>query len=181
MASMSEVGRYRSGMADLLGNLVAVSGHTEQWLDVAMDGKEDWTRVSLEDDPTGAFRIGCALLLRKARLHMIAMLRANENSNLHSLGVQIRPILECAGQVVLVFHNLMIEPGRGASVVGGYLNADFYRTFIGLTKGELGHGQLLKMISTASGVSEEEAPKGRSLKQADKVARLRGEKTGTDT
>ena len=55
---------------------------------------------------------------------------------------------------------------------GGYMNADFYRTFIGLTKGELDHGQLLKMILVASGMLEEEVSKGRSLKQGDKVAAL---------
>ena len=176
MASANEVGRYRTGMADLLAKLVGAVGETERWLDVAVEGDEASARTVLEDDPSGAFRITCALLLRKAQIHMIAMLRANENDNLHSLAVQMRPVLECAGQVVLVFHNLMIEPERGATVVGGYLNADYYRTVIGLTKGGVSHEQLLTQISEASGMSKEEVGKGRSLKQADKVAPLQGGK-----
>ena len=38
---------------------------------------------------------GCESLLRKARLHAIAVLRANETGNVHSLAVQMRPVLEC--------------------------------------------------------------------------------------
>ena len=176
MASANEGGRYRTGMADLLAKLVGAVGETERWLDVAVEGDEASARTVLEDDPSGAFWITCALLLRKAQIHMIAMLRANENDNLHSLAVQMRPVLECARQVVLVFHNLMIEPERGATVVGGYLNADYYRTVIGLTKGGVSHEQLLTQISEASGMSKEEVGKGRSLKQADKVAPLQGGK-----
>ena len=174
MAPASEVGRYRTGVADVLAKLVAVVGETEKWLDVAVDGDKVATQATLEDDPTSVFRTMGALLLRKARLHMLAMLRANKNSNLHSLAVQMRPILECSGQVVLIFHNLMMEPERGASVVGGYIRADFYQRTISLTKGAVGHEELLKMISEASGMSEEEVRKGRSLKQEDKVAALEG-------
>ena len=93
---------------------------------------------------------------------MVAMLRANENNNVHSLPVKMRPVLECAGQVVLVFHNLMIEPERGVSVVRGYINADYYRTFIGMTEGDRRHEQLLTQITEASGMSKEEVSKGRS-------------------
>ena len=176
MASASEVGRYRTGMANLLAKLVGAVGETERWLDVAVEGDEASARAVLEDDPTGAFRITCALLLRKAQIHMVAMLRANENNNVHSLAVQMRPVLECAGQVVLVFHNLMIEPERGVSVVLSYMNADYYGTFIRLTKGGVSHEHLLTQISEASGMSKEEAAKGRSLRQADKVAQLDGGK-----
>ena len=49
-------------------------------------------------------------LLRKARIHTVAALRANETSNLHSLAVQMRPVLECAGQVVFRFRTLFIAP-----------------------------------------------------------------------
>ena len=174
MASASEVGRYRTGVANLLAKQVGVVNETERRLDIAVDGDEASWRADLEGDPTGSLRIMTALLLRKAKLHMIAMLRANERNNVHSLAVQARPVLECAGQVVLTFHHLVIAPDL--SVVGRYLNADFYRVFIGSPKkGGISHDQLLKMISKASGMSEEEACRdGRSLEQADKVAKLEG-------
>ena len=171
MASASEVGRYRTGVANLLAKQVGVVSETERRLDIAVEGGVASWRAALEGDPTGVFRIMTALLLRKAKLHMIAMLRANESNNVHSLAVQARPVLECAGQVVLTFHNLVIAPDRGVSVFGRYVNADFYRAFIGSPKkGGVSHDQLLRMISEASGMSS----KGRSLKQADKVAELNG-------
>ena len=173
-SAIEEVDCYRTGMANLLVKLLEVVGENERRLDVASDGDKASARVVLEGDPTGAFRIMCALLLRKAKLHMVGMLRANKNSNVHSLAVQMRPILECAGQVVLIFHNLMIAPERGANVVRGYINADYYRTIIELAKGDVGHEQLLKMISEASGMLEGELRKGGSLNQTDKVAALEG-------
>ena len=96
MASLSEVRRYRTGMAKLLAKLVGAVGETESWLGVAVEGDEVSTRGVLEDDPAGAFRIMCALLLHKARIHMLAMLRANETSNVHSLAVQMRPVDDAA-------------------------------------------------------------------------------------
>ena len=169
MASASEVSRYRTGVANLLKKQVEVVSETERRLDIAVDGGVASWRADLEGDPTGSLRIMTALLLRKAKLHMIAMLRANERNNVHSLAVQARPVLECAGQVVLTFHHLVIAPDL--SVVDRYMNADFYGAFIGSPKkGGISHDQLLKMISKASWMSG----KGRSLKQADKVAELKG-------
>ena len=176
MGSVSGVGLYRAGVATLLAKSVVAVGETERWLDVAVEGDEASARPLLEDDPTGAIRTMCALLLRKAEMHTFAVLRANETSNVHSLAVQMRPVLECAGQVVLVFHNLMIEPERGGSAVSSYLNADYYRTIIGLTKGDVGHEELLTIISEASGMSDHEVRQGGSLKQADKVAALQAGK-----
>ena len=176
MASSSDVGRYRAGMGNLLAKLVGAVGETERWLDVDVEGDEASARAVCEGDPAGVYRLMCAALLRKAKIHMIAMLRANENRNLHSLAVQMRPVLECAGQVVFVFHNLMIEQEQGVSVVLGYMNADYYRTMIGLTKGEVTHEQLLGHILELNEMSEERIGTGGSLRQSDKVALLEGGK-----
>ena len=81
MASLSKVVRYRTSMANLLARLVEDVGEIERCLDVDVEGDEDSARAVLEGDPTGAFRITCAVLLRKAKIHMVAMLRANENNN----------------------------------------------------------------------------------------------------
>ena len=179
MASASEVGRYRAGVAKQLAGSIARSDEIERSLDAAVDVGKASKRAVLQADPTGALRIMCALLLRKARLHAIAVLRANETCNVHSLAVQMRPALECAGQVVLVFHNTMIAPQGGDHVVGGYFNADFYGTIIQVTEGEVGHKQLLKMISSASGELKGTHRDGR-LRQVDKVAMLEGGKDWYD-
>ena len=114
----------------------------------------------------------CTLLLRKARLHAIAVLRANETGNVHSLAVQMRPVLECAGQVVLIFHNLMIE--RDASEVRRYLNADYFRKVMALTKDDAAQKQLFQDISAASGMTEAEVRRGGKLRELDKVKALQG-------
>ena len=179
VASVSEVGRYRAGVARLLGGSIARAGSIERWLDAAVGGGEASKRAVLEADSSGALRIMCAMLLRKARLHMIAVLRANETCNVHSLAVQMRPVLECAGQVVFLFHNTVIAPERGEGAVGGYLNANFYETTIRATKGEVGHERLLKMISEACGEPEGKQ-RGGKVRQAAKVATLAGGKEWYD-
>ena len=187
MASANEVARYRAEMAHLLAKSAATTRELERWLDVTGGLREAMAQYDPASDPTATFRITCALLLRKARLHTDAVLRANETNNVHSLAVQMRPVLECAGQVVFIFHNLMIapnltmEPERAADLVGDYLSADAYRTIIGATKGKVGHKELLETISSAAeaaaasvGMPKPQKRKGRSLKQADKVATLSG-------
>ena len=52
------------------------------------------TRAELERNPSHAFQLHALVLIRKARLHVIAALAANQNSNLHSLAVQMRPALD---------------------------------------------------------------------------------------
>ena len=178
MSSTSEVGRYRTGSANLLGNLVGAVGEIERSLDVDVEGDEASARAVLQGDPTGAFRITCAVLLRKAKIHMVAMLRANENNTVHSLAVQMRPVLECAGQVLLVFHNLMIE--QDVSRVLSYMNEDYRDTMIRLTKSEESHKQLLSDIAELNAVSKMKAGKGGSLRQSEKVAALEGGKSWYD-
>ena len=172
MASATGVGSYRVGVSNLLRELVEAVGEIELSLGVDVEGDEASARALCEEDPAGVYRLMCAVLLCKAKIRMIAVLRANANRNVHSLAVQMRPVLECAGQVVLVFHNLLIEPERGVRVVLNYMNADYYRTMIGLTKGEASHEQLLGRISELNELSQEEVGKGRSLRQSDKVAQL---------
>ena len=182
VASGDQVARYRAEMANLLEKSAATTRELERWLDVTGGLREAMEQIDLASDPTATVRIMCALLLRKARLHTDAVLRANETNNVHSLAVQMRPVLECAGQVVFIFHNLVIAPKLTMGpldLVGGYLNADYYRTVIGATKGKVGHKELLEQISDAEeaaaasfGMPKPQMRKGRSLNQADKVATL---------
>ena len=205
MSSAEEITRYRDGTASLLAESVEATGEIERWLDSGLDDGEAepllqaWVSKPTEelssamavpeDDPARVYRIICALLLRKAQIHGRAVLRANKTNNVHSLAVQMRPVLECAGQVVRIFHHLIIapdllmEPERAAEMLGSYINADYYRTVIGVTKGKVGHEELLQNIFEAETKAAEmegfaipnpEGRKGKSLKQADKVAMLQG-------
>ena len=159
-------------MATLLARLARDVGEIERCLEVDVEGDDASARAVLQGAPTGVFRITCAVLLRKAKIHMVAMFRANENNNVHSLAVQMRPVLECAGQVLLVFHSLMIE--QDVSRVLSYMNEDYRDTMIRLTKSEQSHKQLLADISEFNAVSGVKAGKGGSLRQSEKVAALEG-------
>lgn len=52
-----EVGRYRTGMAGLLDDLVRVVGETERRLDVAVSGGKEPLQAVLKEDSTGAYRM----------------------------------------------------------------------------------------------------------------------------
>lgn len=185
----AEVACYRAGTADLLTTSVLTTRGLERWLAVDGELREANCQPDLEADPIAPLRKQCTLLLRKARLHSHGVLRANETNNQHSVAVQMRPVLECAGQVVFLFDNLIIAPRlatdrkRAASAIGGRINADYYDTIIRATKGKVGHDELLATISdveesAAQSVGEltpEKSQVGR-LNHTDKVATLRGGK-----
>ena len=138
-AAGNEVARYRAGMTNLLAKSVAMPRELERWLDVTGGRLDATARIDVDADPAASLRIVGALLLRKARIRAVAVLRAHATSNLPSLAVQMRPVLECAGQVVFLFHNtviapnLLMAPERAAGAVGNRLNADHYQTLRRIT------------------------------------------------
>ncbi len=187
IAPVVEVARYRAGIASLLAQSIQMTRELEQRFGVDGESWEPATESELEGDPVIPVRLECALLLRKARLHSDAVLRANAANNLHSLAVQMRPVLECAGQILFLIDNhfvaprLTTEPERAARALGDRLNADFYDTMIRATKGKMGHELLLAILSDAerkaaesTGIHVPEGRQGRSLKQTDKATTLEG-------
>lgn len=209
MVSTNEVARQRAGMASLMEKTIEATGEIERRLDIEVESgearslTEAWLGNTQEDlasansfpetDPARIYRIISTLLLRKARIHTHAVLRANETNNVHSLAVQARPVLECAGQVVLIFHHLVIapdlqmEPERAIGTVTSHLDADFYQTLIRARKGNVGREELLQKIAGAAeaaaksfGMPIPGRHKGKPLRQADKVAMLPGGKNWYD-
>lgn len=185
-----EVARYRAGTASLLAQSIQMTRELEQRFGVDGESWEPATESELEADPAIPVRLECALLLRKARLHSDAVLRANAAGNLHSLAVQMRPVLECAGQVVFAMDNrfvaprLTTDPEHAVRTLDDRLSADYYYTIIRATKGKVGHDELLATISDSErtaaesmGMRAPERRRTRSLKQADKVASLNGGET----
>ena len=123
VVSPNEFDCYRHGIAKLLSGLLVVAGEMERWLDVRVGKAEGWQKAVVEADRTGWERIMCSVLLRKARFHLVAVLQANETCNVHSVAVQMRPVLECVGQ--LAFY-LITPPGT----VGGYMISDYIRLWV---------------------------------------------------
>ena len=174
-------------MAELLTEAVALTRKLERRLDFAGGWLEASQRIDFDEDPAAGVRIAAALLLRKARIHTVAVLRANESNNLHSLAVQMRPVLECAGQVVFFFHNLMIAPDllmsreRAWDMLGNCLSADHYQTLRARTKGKVSPEELREVEAQAAeaaavfvGPPKPKRRKGRRLNQSDKVVTLQG-------
>ena len=183
--SRPDVARCRADMAKLLTEVLETTRKLERRLDVTGGWQEATAQVDMDADPVAALRIEGALLLRKARIHTVAALRANETNNLHSLAVQMRPVLECAGQAVFRFRNLFIAPDvlmsreKAAALLGTRMNADFYQTLRRRTKGQISPKKLRKMATEAEAAVAEEFGAGKPKRQkawrfnqADKVAAL---------
>ena len=170
---VNEVTRYRAGIATLLGMQVRDTGQIERKLGVVV-GDDVSERAVIKDLPFGPFRLQCALLLHKANVHMAAVLSANDGDNLHSLAVQMRPVLECAGQVKHVVHNLFVEPEHARDVME-FSDRDYLGTFARTLKSEKGYEQLLTQISDLrKEFGEGPLKKARKLDEIDKVALLDG-------
>ena len=112
-------------------------------------------RIDLGADPAATLPLAGSLLLHKARIPMLAVLRANEASHLHSLAVQMRPVLECAGQVVFIFYTTIIAPDllmpleSTMEAFGHRLNADFCQTLRRTTRGQISREKLRDMATQA--------------------------------
>ena len=183
--SGAEVARCRAEMAKLLAEALETTRRLEGRLDVSGGWREATAKIDIHADPAAALRIEGALLLRKARIHTVAVLRANENSNLHSLAAQMRPVLECAGQVVFRFQNAIIAPNvlmspeSAAEKLGKRLNADFYQTLRNRTRGQVSRKELLEIATQARsdaaasvGAPTPKRQKSWSLRHTDKVTIL---------
>ena len=172
-------------MAKLLTEALETTRKLERRLDVVGGWREATAEIDLVADPAASNRIAGALLLRKARIHTDAVLRANETGNLHSLAVQMRPVLECAGQVVFFYLNLIIAPNhlmsreKAAATLGSRLNADLYQTLRSRTSGQVSPEELRAVATQAQaaaaksfGAATPKTQESWSLRQADKVASL---------
>ena len=182
-----DVARRRASMAELLATALATTHKIEQRLDVAGGWREARGRVDVATVPGANCRFEVALLLRKARIHTTAVLRANETSNLHSLAVQMRPVLECAGQIVFSVYYHEIAPGfrlapeRATQVLGDRLNADHYHWFLRRTKGEISPAELRRMevqaqetAAAAAGAPKPRRRRSRRFRVEDRVGALEG-------
>ena len=180
-----QVSHCRANMAELLTDTVEMTRKLEQKLDLTGGWEEAVAKFDLDSDPVATLRIQGALLLRKARIHTVAVLQANETGNLHSLAVQMRPVLECAGQVMFIFENSFIAPDllmsreKALEIIGSRLNADFYQTLVRRVKGQISSKELRDMSiqaqADAAASVEAANPKRQKswrLNQADKVANL---------
>ena len=167
----TEEARYRDSMAGFLQDALAIMDDILSPVGLN-DNLEAISTTEVEKDPFAVFRGTSRLLTKKARFHVIAVLCANKNSNIHSLAVQMRPALECAGQVVSIVRNLFGKHQGAESALGQYLDADYYQTVKRLSKGQVDYNSLLAEISGANPMRTEPLRTVKSLKESDTVKDL---------
>ena len=190
MTATGDFERYRAGIAHLLTQSVEMTRGIERLFGVNAGWEESRGEIDLGANPAEGLRIECAVLLRKARLHSAAVQRANQAGNLHSLAVQMRPVLECAGQVVFIMHNLMIVKGDDAlNKILDYNDTNFFSYVAKATKGDIGPKEFREMVASADAKAAERVgaprirtakPKRRKARQVDKIAMLENGKVWYD-
>ena len=165
------VNKYRESMASCLQ--ASLAGINDFLSPVDFDGIfVPINQAEFDDDPAIAFRKMSYVLTAKARLHIFAALTANRSNNIHSLAVQMRPALECSGQVVSLLKNLYGKYPGAEDRISRYVNADYYQTITRLSRGQLNHNEILKQINAAGPTRPEPVRKIKSFKELEKVRDL---------
>ena len=165
------VNKYRVSMASCLQ--ASLAGINDFLSPVDIDGIfVPINQAEFDDDPAIAFRKMSYVLIAKARLHVFATLTANRSNNIHSLAVQMRPALECSGQVVSLFKDLYGKYPGAEGRISRYVKADYYRTIIRLSRGQINHDEILKQINAADPTRPEPVRKIKSFKESEKVRDL---------
>ena len=188
-----DLGHRRAKMAELLSTALATTCKIEQRLDSTGGWREAEEQIDITV-PGAKCRFEVALLLRKARIHTTAVLRANEASNMHSLAVQMRPVLESAGQIISSVYDHEIAPGfsitreQAVQQIGDRLNADHYHWFLRRTKGGISPKELREMevraqeaAAAGAGAPKPKRNKSRKFLVVDRVRPLEGGRNGTTT
>ena len=124
------------------------------------------------DYPEVAVRNECGLLLRKAQVHLVAVLQANENNNMHSLALQLKVILECAAQLVSKAYAAYEGTPDALGRVLNRSEYDFVDAMARLSRGALDRDDIHSMIVTARiGIGDDSLtrPKRVLLSDAPKV------------
>ena len=85
-----------------------------------------------DGDPVTMTRNRCGLFLRKAELHLPAVLRAHEGNNIHSLGVHARVIQECVAHVQMAGSVVREETPKRLDWVMNALEYDYQYTLLSL-------------------------------------------------
>ena len=126
-----------------------------------------------DDNPEVFVRNSCGLLFRKAQLHVAAALMANKTSNLHSLAVHMRVVLECAAQIVATANAAYEGTLKTVARSVNRVEWDFKYTMANLSRGQVTPDEIQDMIASARPGPRESVykpPKKETI--ADKLAAL---------
>ena len=129
----------------------------------------------MDDKAEVAVRNECGLLLRKAQLHLEAVLRANESNNLHSLAVHIRVVLECAAQIVWTANSAGKGSGKELDQVLNVRESDLWYALASLSRGTVEQSEIQKTIASArSGIGQQGSKRPKRVSPTQKIDHLPG-------
>jgi len=130
-----KVSEYRETMAVFLHQSVEGIGLALALIDID-DPHIAPSLNEIKEDPLIAFRRSIVLLMQKAQLHAIAARCANNKNNIHSLAVQMRPALECIGQIVSTAHEIIEKRPGFHFKLFDEMCADYFDTTIRWSRGK---------------------------------------------
>ena len=137
---------YRTAMTNLLGECLALG-------DALLDDADfDNVPQLFGPAPEESVRSRASLLLRKAQIHMAAVLRASETNNLHSLAVHMRVVLECCARVESETQAFIrdVERAEQGTYTGGeyarFADGEIRQILLKLTRGGVSDEEINEMI-----------------------------------
>ncbi len=113
------------------------------------------------------------LCVQKAGIHIAAVLRANEQNNVHALGVHARILIECAAEVALVGHAAVEGTPEMLNRVLNVQEFDAHQLLRRITRGQVTREELEASTTKAResiGLFDGKQPKGTTI--ADRVSIL---------
>lgn len=164
----AELQSCRGEIADALRTSLAyVERYLSLWgIDDHFDAS---THMRSDIDRFQVMRATVVALAAKARLHAIACLRANDMNNLHSLAVQMRPALECAGQI-RIYMGAVLD--KRIDVLDEYFNSTYFQLVMHDSGGSVDDKTVLADIAKADPTGRGHARKQRPYRMTDTVASL---------
>ena len=162
----------REALVDHLQEAQGLLRRTLADVDFDEFSSKDPGELSKEEAGRGVLYIQ-GLSLLKARIHIAAVLRANEQNNVHSLGVHARVLIECAAEVAVTGH-LAVE--RTPKALERVLNAqelDTHQLLRRITRGQISREELEASTTRArEGIGLFDGKQPRRTTIADRVSVL---------
>ena len=164
---------YRGTMVRYLGEAQEMIGQLLSGAD--FEGAFPHIFGNPENDPRIALRNENGLLLRKAQLHIEAVLRANKSNNLHSLAVQMRVVLECAAQVRSKANSVCEGSPEALARTLNTTESDYQYAMLAASRGQVDLKTIRDGIANARrGIGQHGVERPKRVTVADRIESLSG-------
>lgn len=125
-----------------------------------------------EDILIDTFRMH-SLVMRKEGFHVAAVLRANEQGNLHSLGVQTKVLIECAAEITSISRMAVEQTPEALDYVSNSLEYDYNYWLLRLTRGSIGNEELrASIIKAREGIGRFDGKQPKKVYLSERVSVL---------